>query len=217
MNKLLLLLSFCSLQLAAAQQELVRFPSGAASWTVECQQKGKSASAGQSANTQDENAPILQRIEIAQTDAARRSILQWSNGRKQELWSLPKLSLLVAEDPLGKAFVTKNAAMFGDPFSPADFGWIKPGSRVGDETVKIGNTECYHYKGVIVMPSLPGDKSPVTIPCEAWINSETSQPVALLKGETLGKFTFGAAPESLEMPEKFLKRLNYHKMTMGMR
>jgi hypothetical protein len=211
MNKLLIFIFACALQIAGAQ-ELIRFPSGPASWTVECQRKG-----GQSVTGPVDNGPIVQKIEISQTDTARRSILHWSTGKKQELWSLPKMNILVAEDPLGKAFVTKNALMFGDPFSPADFGWITRDSRVGDEPVKMGGVECYHYKGMIVLPSHPSENRPITIPCEAWVNAETSLPVALLKGDILGKFTFGAPPESLEMPEKFLKRLNYHKMTMGMR
>jgi hypothetical protein len=210
MNRLILLALVFAPHLVFAQEKLFKFPSGPVTWTINCEQK-----AGTAAAPKTDEGLLLKRIEVAQTDAVRRSIIHWSNNQTRELWSLSKLNVIVTEDPSGRALVSGNILAFGDPFNPSNFDWINPAARDGDKPVPYDGKECYHYKGIIKVPDPSGRGAPIATPCEAWIDSKTLLPVALLKGEVLGRFSFGALSGSLEMPEKFRERLTYYKATMG--
>lgn len=221
----LLFLLFCPPHIALAQQPLFRFPAGAATWTVTCakktpaEKKPEAADAAEKASAPSREAPKNevhpQKIEVAQTEKRVRSVIQYSNGRRQELWSEPGLGVILTEDPSGKAFVTRETTVYGDPFNPSYFDWIKKEALVENKPVQFEGLECYHYRGSIAVPDMMGLGKPQIIPCEAWINTQTLQPVGLLRGNLLGRFSFGTLSGSLEMPEKFQERLTYYKITMG--
>lgn len=215
MNKgIFALFLWASLGMCQAES-LVKFPVGPATWTVACTKKGESGSDG--AVTSEKPGFDLKRVDVAQNDSMRRSTIQWSNGKSRELWSLANMDVIVTEDPSGQTLVSQNTLLFGDPFSPSNFDWIKSGTRASEKTVSYEGKDCNHYKGFIVVPNPTGEGAPETIACEAWIDAKTLLPVGLQKGNTLGIFTFGEAPADFAMPDRFRSRLEYYKITMGMR
>lgn len=214
MNKTLLqvLVLLSSVQLSQGE-ELYRFPSGPATWTITCESKGGTTPG---AKPEASEPAKLERIEIAQSSDARRSVMRWTNGQSRELWSLPQMSVIVTEDPAGTAIVSRNTELFGDAFGPPDFGWIKPSLRTSEKPVAYGELQCYHYKGILEVPTLDEPGATEKVPCEAWIDAKTQLPVALRKGDTLGRFSFGELTSPLQMPEKFRRRLDQYKLVMGM-
>lgn len=233
MNKLIPIFSFflttvclfCGPSFALAQEELFQFPSGPATWTVTCEKKTAVGKKQGSATPAEEDKPMAQgastgeispkKIEVAQGESIARSVIQFSNGRTQELWSVPRLGVMLTEDPSGQAFVTRETLVYGDPFSPSNFNWIKKDSVVGEKLVQFDGLECKHYKGFILSPVVVGVGKPKEIPCEAWIDAKTLRPVALLRGNLLGKFVFGEPAGDLKIPKKFQERLDYYRITMG--
>jgi hypothetical protein len=215
MNRLLimcLLLSFvCD---AKSEEERYRFPKEAATWKVSCQKLGSRGSSD-AAEPVLGAAPNTKEVEVAQDENTRRSIVKSTDGKSREVWSVPKLGIVLAEDPMGTPLMTNDDATLGDPFGPLNFEWIKTAALVSPEPVRYENIPCFHYKGTLLLGRLTGD--PIKIPCEAWIDAETRLPVALQKADLVGRFTFGGPPASLEMPKKFQKRIDYYKIAVGIR
>lgn len=219
MNRLpFLSVLLCISSFATAQeQEKYQFPSGPATWVVTCVPKGSSPSSEQSSTKAGENSEpaTVRQIQVSQTKDARRSVIHWSNGQTRELWSLPKLEVIVTEDPAGAAIVSRNTLLFGEPFSPSEFAWLRTTPRTSEKPVAYGEVQCYHYKGTMELPDPAGMGPAESIPCEAWIDAKTLLPVAFLRGDVLGQFTFTPLLGAVEMPEKFRKRLDYYKLIMG--
>lgn len=205
-------------------QEQVRFPAGKASWTITCAQRGAPAATPEeeqpetadTASTEEAPPTVLTRVEVSQNEELRQTVLHWTNGQKRELWAPAGSTEIITEDPRGRTFVTRNSDLFGDPFSAASFEWMKSANPTGGKPISYRGVECYHYKGEIreMLDPLGGETR--LIPVQAWIDAKTQLPVALKKGDLMGVFTFAPGPETLEMPAKFSKRLEYFKITMGM-
>lgn len=221
MNKILIILLCVLSGNAFSQQELFHFPKGPASWIISCSKATSSrlpADQNQDvAPNAGQSQPILpEKIEVEQSQTLMRSVIHYSNGRKQELWSVPQFDVILTEDPSGTAFVTKEKTMNQSPFGVSDFSWIDRETRVGENSVKFDGIDCYYYKGFMVVPNpFSHTDKPQTVACEAWIDAKTQLPVAMKKGDLVGRFIYGDPPASLEIPEKFQKRLDYYKVTMG--
>lgn len=215
MNKGVFAILFCALAATMFAESLVKFPTGPSSWTVNC--GGKSENGTDSSIAETKRGFPLKRIDVAQNDTTRRSIIHWASGKSRELWSLSNMDVVLTEDPSGSTLVSGNTLLHGDPFSPSSFDWIKASTRADDKVVTYEGKACNHYKGFVVIPNPTGEGPPETIPVEAWIDAKTLLPVALKKGDTLGIFSFGDPPSNLDMPERFRSRLEYYKITMGMR
>lgn len=190
----------------------VKFPTGDAAWTVEVSYP--------SAKPPENTAPQIKKVEIVRKAGIRRNHLTWSNGDTSETWVLDSLGVQVLEDPKnhGTYVISKHDAtetfLVSINFDGTLFEWITHETSKGGED--YGGKKCVRYEAMIApkqLPSQGGSKN--TLPPvlhKAWIDEETSLPVALDDGASLNKFTFLPVPtEPLAMPEKLSAQLKQYE------
>ncbi|MEZ0299695.1 MAG: hypothetical protein ACAI35_24845 [Candidatus Methylacidiphilales bacterium] len=217
----LLLAGAVSLPLQAlAAPELVKLPAGPASWTIEVSQPKPEKAAGANAAEQSPAGPsnvVPVRVVVTQDKDKRRSVVSYSNGKTQENWDVGNLKLQLIETPSGRVMAMPNSVLHPVPFVTSAFDWVKPDFLIEKEPLDYKGKLCFHYRGVVPVMGIDGPGK-LTETKEAWIDSVTLLPVALLESNGLGSFTFAPAPPSdaLIMPEKYQQKLEYYRVSMGM-
>ena len=214
MNKMLktsvLILAFVQVFFAIGKgDDLVHFPHGPASWTVDVTPLPGGARLAQ--------GTVIQKIEVTQDEHQRRCIVHWSNGSTRETWMLTGLDVVLTEDPNGHAMLADNTYSFAVAFLPGDFLWLKPEFLQERDPIDYKGKKCLHYKGPSMHPvfSVRGEGDDPVM-CEAWIDSKTLLPVALGDATCVGTFTFLKAPEApLVLPAKFKSKLDRYKLLMA--
>ncbi len=221
MNKLRLTatLCVCLFATAAAANELVKFPNGPAAWTIEASpspdsnKKKTSPSSPVATTVKTTPAVTIVKVEVMQDTDKNHSVMQLSNNKTREMWSLTGLDQTLTEDPNGTIFFSHEPI----PFSPSAFDWIKPGHLREKEPIQYHDKKCFHYLANVPVLS-PFGEPLGTIKIEAWIDSATLMPVALDDGSELGIFNFQQSPpaEPLTIPAKFNRALENKKRVMGL-
>ena len=185
--------------------DLIKFPTGPAAWTVSVTRKAPASppTAGHPGNT----SVVFTSVAVTQDDHFRRTVITYSSGAARESWSIPNLNLFLMEDPGGTVFITHRDP---DPFGPGAFSWIKSEFLKDKNPVIFQSHKCFHYQGDVIDPYV----GPITH--EAWIDSSTLLPVALDDGTELGVFTpQQPSGSSLTPPAKFNKIVINAKKAMG--
>jgi len=205
-------------------QDLVKLPTGPASWTVDITISGpkedKSAEEESAKTTQNDtntptkNNPPTAKLEVRQDNEKIRYLTTSANGLQSVVWALVGANLLLTTAPNGVTFFTDQGAV---PFGVHAFDWLHSNNLQEKKPVFFKSKKCFHYKGS-QMIGYSHDK-PKMITFEAWIDSKTLLPVALLIDNQLGIFTFSNLPPdgSLVIPDKYAKLFEKKKLIMGLK
>ena len=220
---------------AFAADDLVKFPAGDASWTVEFSYPKTPAPPAPTSDGNSAQPPLVvrkaQKIEVTQVGNTKRVLIAWTDGKTSERWAIPGLPVIFETLPHDESSVAalengSSAKLFAEYVMPYDsfgFRWITPKSLQEKAPVSHAGRKCFHYKGPVFPPSVgasPGEMpvaSPDTPDWQAWIDAETLRPVALDTGTALCVFTFQkeAPVGPLIPPAKFKKQMDYYKKVMG--
>jgi hypothetical protein len=205
MNKIYTLGFFLALSAAFLRSswadELVTFPNGPASWTVNI-----------GPSTQPNHPPLainhIVKIEVSQDSEKRRSLATWSSGTTVERWTITKYNLILAEEPDGNVVVVRDSGDEGSgyalPFGASSFRWLTTKYLHEKDPVSYEGKSCFHYQGKVDFASSYGGPTASPGIYEAWIDSKTLLPVALDDGTGLGLYSFQKTPTSaLNLPPKF--------------
>jgi hypothetical protein len=203
----------------AAAQDLVKFPTGPAAWTVTVV---PSPSASASTNKLIyERAAQVTGMSVTQDTEKRRATVTWSDGKTTERWEIFSFNLLFTEDSAGQVFWVdaggKVSWIAAIPFVPSTFSWLRQGLLQEKDPIAYHDMKCFHYKGTVRASILSGDGLDTgSVTAEAWIDSLTGLPVALDNGATLGTFKFQKTPPPpLTLPPKYELAYTKFKFSRG--
>jgi hypothetical protein len=198
--------SFCS----SHAVDLVQFPLGNLSWTVDVTYPGAGSSTGETSN--GSARPL--KASITLVDDIRYTQITWSNGKVTNRWSLKNRGFTVTDSPANNSIYVLPStspllSTYGSiPSDAADFKWVTPGDLVSPDPISYHEKSCLHYKGSATVTLSAGRT--VTEKAEAWIDKNTLLPVVLQEGDVLYAFTFLPEPPSapLVMPPNFQAALD---------
>lgn len=215
----------------AFADDLVRFPTGNAAWTVDITYRNSSAASPSpekdaipAQKPLHPVAPKATRIEVVQVNNIKRVRITWNNGKTSDRWTVPSLPVTFEENPGASGITPVEERSLGEkfrkldlPFDLSAFTWLKP-EFLQEKSVHYHGKSCFHFVGFIILPKIL-DNGPEIAPVkvQAWIDSETLLPVARQTETSLCIFTFQEQPpgEPLVLPPKFKKKIDYYKMVMG--
>lgn len=204
MNKYLFpLLGLLLLPATTGAQELVRFPLGDASWSVQLVHKEKKE------NTSAEKDPANQPLRCAQIVARRvsdyrRDAVTWTDGSQTETWWTSSPAMVFFEDPrINELVVASGNDIYGSMlYDESLFKWITAANKVGEE--RLNGKSCIVYQGM----ALANGEVNSGVPTRVWVDKETLLPVATDDGQTLANFNFDVPPAALPaLPAKIAKLL----------
>lgn len=214
MNSLRTLLIGCAIAwpfFSAHAQDLVKFPTGTAAWTVDIAQ-----SSGQPAESGTGGSPFqMKKIDITKVNGVSRYVITWANGTTTERWGYDQFQFIILTETYNGAptFISGDDLKLGSPFAVGfdapSFSWLQPDLLT--DTADYGGKKCLHYQGTVVIERMVtvvnGLKKKVYTPlhCEAWIDKDTLLPVAFYDGSKLGVFTFLNPPTVPLVPPPIVK------------
>jgi len=207
-------LGFLQLFTSAAADPLVQFPTGNAAWTVDITYPNDQVPTATGRNSQRPK-----RIEVTQSDKARRTRITLLDGQTMEEWTIPNMFVVFKEYPNGGVFPVENNNVefqIENSSMPRDisaFSWVTPASLQEKTPVSFRGQMCYHYAGTSKPLSHGGSTD---LKREAWIDSKSLLPIALKTESTVCVFTFLPLSTPVEMPPKFQKEVAYYKHVMGL-
>jgi len=218
---------FLSLCLTTRADELVKLPTGPASWMIDVSEVAppvpdkKNRTAENSASTNKPSEPLsgpIGQIEVTQDNEKAHYVTKYVHGTTEDSWCFPKLKIAMLQDPGGTVFF---AGPEGINFGPGAFDWLKPSFLKEKKPVPYLGKQCWHYSGYeeVFNPYPPPKGSIIRVKHQAWIDSKTLLPVALLNHDTeLGVYTFSDQPPqgALTLPPKYTRILAYRKRAMGL-
>jgi hypothetical protein len=223
-----LVLGCLGLLAAARADELVKFPTGDAAWTVDVTYTAAPAGTpiptprpGASPAVVATEANKPKKIEVTQIRGVAKVHITWLHGPPTERWALPTLSIVLEDDPRNDSVFPVKSGSRGEKitefdlaYGPPAFTWLDPKDLVGDGPINYLGKKCFHYEGSVLSPAMMGPSKPLKR--MAWIDSATLLPVALGTDTSLSVFTFGSSPSGpLVLPPKFQAELDRYKAIMG--
>jgi hypothetical protein len=224
----LLILGVLFLAATTRADDLVKFPTGDAAWTVDVTYSASSGIAPTPTPTRGPSPPPTsplsekpKKIEVTQVGGLQRIHVTWISGGSHERWAVSKYFIVLEDDPRTDVIFPALAgsmeekwAEFNLPYGPRAFSWIEPKNLVEPDPVTFQGKKCFHYQGN-VLPPFPHSKEQKR---SAWIDSDTLLPVALATENSLNLFTF-AKPNTdrLVLPPKFQEAFDEFKQASGVR
>jgi hypothetical protein len=196
----------------------IQFPEGNAAWVVEIAAAKAGAPGGST-------RPHPLKIEVTQSGDYRRSICRWSNGTTTECWGAKGANIVAVEWVGNKEIYVlqsndKDSGMLVN-YDESSFRWIRKDYLKGITGYR--GKKCMLYEGMVSSGTeeIVEDNHPVSRPQpptrhQAWIDEETSLPVALDDATGVAIFTFLASPAGpLTPPKRFLEKLQYYQRAMA--
>jgi hypothetical protein len=165
-------------------------------------------------------AGVIKEIRYSKVEDIQRVILLTTDGKSQEFYSY-KNYYLVPTTFSGRVVVmpfvptSPPYPYFSQGFYGVD--WIKP--EFFSEIMERGKSKCFHYKGtkanpLASLPNLPAEiqeQAKLPIVSEAWIDSKTLLPVAVVMEGQVFEFSFGTPPEHIELPSLYKEAWKAHE------
>lgn len=180
----------------------LKFPQGDAAWTVTFTADPKSLpTAPAKTGSPAPSFRWIKKVDIVRMGNLRRDKITWSIGPATECWWSQKPPLMLFQDaPDGSVHVRKAGNVGKRRYDASLFEWVNPTTFVGIKTFMGKECRCYETE-----VSIEGDKMRL----RAWIDNETSRPVAHSAGDSNTLFSFDVPfpAEPLVLPAKFEQEL----------
>jgi|GEM_PF-1623253 len=230
MNKILLIaIVFAGLggiQCARAGGQ-IKFPQGDAAWSVTFEEppgkedssstKKTTLASGSEATktpapTKEKQKRVPVHVDIVRMGNLRRDRIMWSDQSVTEEWWTINPSFVVFQDaPDGPVLISRSGNMGDHRYDDSIFDWVNETTFKGIQSYRT--KKCRYYEMRFI--------DPITQEIEkryAWINDETSRPVAWSDGGMHVVFSYDATlpKEPLVLPEKFQEKIK-HIMSFSMR
>ncbi len=176
----------------------VLFPEGDAAWSVQFElESAPRVEEGGSKEAMErregpEGSQRMKRVDIVRQGGLRRDIVHYSSGTPVQYWWTEDPPFVAYEDVQnGRVRVLKHGNLHSHRFDQELFQWV--GERTFIDVRAFGKIQCRYYEKEIVL--MTEEKALL----RAWIDNETSRPVAWTDTAVYSLFTF-----DLPMPEERL-------------
>ncbi len=130
----------------ALAQGAVKFPSGAAAWSVAVTYNDSNAN--ENSNAEKKPTPRrFARVQIDRHGKLRRDRVLWTDGARTETWWNEDPPFIMFEDPRIMQIVasTPNIIFNGMRLDESMFGWIR--SPFTDKEVRYLGRQCWYFQG----------------------------------------------------------------------
>jgi len=206
-----LLVVFSTFNMAVCEADEIvhtmNFPKGDAAWAITLNLISKPVPKGKTEPSRDGGIyRQIKKIDFVRKGNLRRDTILWSDGSVTEHWWPGDGGLaLVQDDPKGVVTAAKTIHMEDQRYDASSFAWVGKSTYMGMQP--LNGKKCRYYR--VEVPIIDEEKEFVY----AWIDNETSRPVAWSKGGHTALFTFDLPipVEPLVIPENFnkeFKRIN---------